>query len=96
MHPLPQATSPQYKRSNKLHRRIALVTGGDSGTGRSVCYHFALEGVTVAFAYVKGEEEKEKDDTLQMLREVKAIDAKDPIAIAADLGFDENCQRVVD
>lgn len=47
----------------------------------------------MAFTYVEGVEKKDKDDTLQMLREAKAIDAKDPIAIAADLGFDENCQE---
>ncbi|KAF2287900.1 hypothetical protein GH714_003132 [Hevea brasiliensis] len=55
---------------------------------------FALEGATVAFTYVKGIEDK--DDTLQMLGKVKANDANYPIAIAADIRFEENCKRVVD
>lgn len=31
-----------------------------------------------------------------MLRNAKSADAKDPMAVAADLGFDENCKKVVD
>ncbi|EFH68174.1 oxidoreductase [Arabidopsis lyrata subsp. lyrata] len=76
--------------------KVALITGGDSGIGRAVGYCFALEGATVAFTYVKGQEEKDAHETLQMLKKVKTSDAKEPIAIPTDLGFDENCKRVVD
>lgn len=31
-----------------------------------------------------------------MLMENKAADAKDPISIPTDLGYDENCKRVVE
>ncbi|CAN1843303.1 NADPH-dependent aldehyde reductase 1, chloroplastic [Linum perenne] len=79
-----------------LQGKVALVTGGDSGIGRAVCHTFAMEGATVAFTYVKGKEEKDAQDTLQMLRKVKTPDAKDPIAIPGDLGFDENCRRAVE
>lgn len=72
------------------------MTGGDSGIGRSVCHCFALEGATVAFTFVKGREDKDAEDTLQIIKESKTPEAKDPIAIAADLGFDENCKKVVD
>lgn len=76
--------------------KVAVVTGGDSGIGRAVCHCFAIEGATVAFTYVKSQEEKDAQDTLQMLKKDKTADAKDPMAIPVDLGFDENCKRVVD
>lgn len=72
------------------------MTGGDSGIGRAVCHCFALEGATVAFTYVKSQEEKDAQDTLKLLMQAKGADAKDPMAVPTDLGFDDNCKRVVD
>ncbi|KAI8547918.1 hypothetical protein RHMOL_Rhmol07G0232500 [Rhododendron molle] len=54
----------------------ALVTGGDSGLGRAVCHCFAQEGATVAFTNVRSQEEKEAQETLQMLKEAKTEDAR--------------------
>ena len=72
------------------------MTGGDSGIGRAVCHCYALEGATVAFTYVKGREDKDADETLRLLHEAKTKEAKEPIMIATDLGFEENCKRTVD
>ncbi|KAK9137221.1 hypothetical protein Sjap_007815 [Stephania japonica] len=96
MHPTPHATPHQYTPSNKLQGKVALVTGGDSGIGRAVCHLFALEGATVAFTYVKGQEDKDAEDTLNLLKQAKTSDAKDPLSVPADLGFEENCKKVVD
>lgn len=79
-----------------MQGKVALVAGGDSGIGRAVCYCFALEGATVAFTYVKAQEDKDANDTLEMIKNAKHDSAKNPLAIAADLGYDENCKRVVD
>ncbi|KAJ7954930.1 Glucose/ribitol dehydrogenase [Quillaja saponaria] len=95
MNPAPQTIDPEYKPARKLQGKVALVTGGYYGIGKAVCYCFAREGATVAFTYVKGQEDRDKDNTLHMLLEAKASDAKDPIAIATDVGFDENCKQVI-
>ncbi|KAG6702099.1 hypothetical protein I3842_07G017100 [Carya illinoinensis] len=96
MEPTPQFSSPDYKPSNKLHGKVALVTGGDSGIGQAVCHYFALEGATVAFTFVKNQEDEDAQETLHIIKKSKTADAKEPIAIAADLGFDENCRMVVE
>ncbi|KAK6117247.1 hypothetical protein DH2020_049012 [Rehmannia glutinosa] len=96
MNPIPLSINPHYHPANKLQGKVALVTGGDSGIGRAICYCFAKEGATVAFTYVKDQEEQDAHDTLLKIKELKTIDAKDPIAIPTDLGYDENCKMVVD
>ncbi|GKB25985.1 NAD(P)-binding Rossmann-fold superfamily protein [Tanacetum coccineum] len=81
---------------NSMQGKVALVTGGDSGIGRAVVVYFAKEGATIAFTYVKGREDKDAADTLKLINEAKTKDSQDPIAVATDLGYDENCKQVVD
>lgn len=63
------------------------MTGGDSGIGRAVAHCYALEGATVAFTYMKSQEEKDARETREILREAKSSDAKDLMAVSADLGL---------
>jgi NAD(P)-dependent dehydrogenase (short-subunit alcohol dehydrogenase family) len=52
MHPAPEYIKKGYQGSEKLKDKVALVTGGDSGIGRSVCVHFAKEGCDIAIVYL--------------------------------------------
>lgn len=56
MEPRPQYEAPEYKGSGKLKGKAAIVTGGDSGIGRSVAVLFAREGADVAIVYLPEEE----------------------------------------
>lgn len=47
----PEIIKETYKGSEKLARKTALITGGDSGIGQAVAVHFAREGADVAIVY---------------------------------------------
>jgi len=52
----PMYDAPFYKGSGKLEGKVAIVTGGDSGIGRSVCVLFAREGADVAIVHLPHEQ----------------------------------------
>ncbi|GAB2522074.1 SDR family oxidoreductase [Lysobacter humi (ex Lee et al. 2017)] len=65
MGPQPETIRDSYRGSGKLEGRVALITGGDSGIGRSVAVHFAREGADVAIMYL--DEDDDARDTLRMI-----------------------------
>jgi len=65
MKPEPQVDRPEYKGSDKLIGKVALITGGDSGIGRAVAVLFAREGANVMIGYL--EEDKDAEDTKKLV-----------------------------
>jgi NAD(P)-dependent dehydrogenase (short-subunit alcohol dehydrogenase family) len=51
--------APAYKGSEKLKDMVALITGGDSGIGRSVAVLYAREGADIAIVYLQEHEDAE-------------------------------------
>ena len=51
MDPRPIFYNPEYKASEKLKDKVAIITGGDSGIGRAVSILFAKEGASVVIPY---------------------------------------------
>ena len=56
----PRYAAPDYRGSDKLKDRVAIVTGGDSGIGRSVAVLFAREGADVAVLYLNEHRDAEE------------------------------------
>ncbi|KAL0483298.1 hypothetical protein AKO1_014622 [Acrasis kona] len=65
MTPEPIYDAEYYKGSGKLQDQAAIITGGDSGIGRSVSILYAREGADVAIVYLPREQkDAEKTKTL--------------------------------
>lgn len=60
MNPKPIFDNPNYKGSNKLKDKVALITGGDSGIGRAVAVAYAKEGANLAIVYYDEHEDAEE------------------------------------
>lgn len=89
MHPEPEIIRQNYKGSEKLKGKVALITGGDSGIGRSIAVHFAREGAKIAIVYLEEDEDAEK--TKKMIEE----EGQECLLLEGDLKNEDFCIKVV-
>lgn len=90
MHPEPEIIRKSYRGSEKLKGKIALITGGDSGIGRSIAVHFAKEGADVAVVYL--EEDKDAKETRDMVEK----EGRKCLLISGDIREEEFCKDLVE
>lgn len=89
MTPEPEIIRDSYKGSGKLEGKKALITGGDSGIGRSVAVHYAREGANVAIIYYNEHEDAEA--TKKMVEK----EGRKCILISGDLKDEDFCKDTV-
>ena len=90
MHPAPVYLRPDYKAASKLEGKVAIVTGGDSGIGRSVAVLFAHEGADVAVIYLDEHQDAEKTKA-----EIEKVGRK-CLLIPGDVGSEAFCKESVE
>ena len=88
--PRPNFKAPAYKGAGKLNKKVALITGGDSGIGRAVAVLFAREGADVAFTYL----EPEKRDAKETQRAIEA-EGRQAFAMVGDVRKARVCRTLV-
>jgi NAD(P)-dependent dehydrogenase (short-subunit alcohol dehydrogenase family) len=91
MKPRPRFEAPAYKPAGKLKSLNALITGGDSGIGRSVALLFAREGAKVAFTFLP-EEAVDAEETRQALSK----HGSEPLLISGNVMDADFCKQAVE
>ncbi|PYS91576.1 MAG: short-chain dehydrogenase [Acidobacteria bacterium] len=88
--PRPQFFAPNYKGSQKLNGKVALITGGDSGIGRSVAVLYAREGADIAIVHLP-EEISDAKETAEFVKQ----EGRKCIMIAGDVRESRFCDGAV-
>jgi len=90
MTPRPEFRGEDYKAAGKLQDKVAIITGGDSGIGRSVAVLFAREGADVVILYL--DQYQDADET----RRVVEQQGRRCLTFAGDVADQDVCRKVVD
>ncbi len=88
--PRPQYLAPTYKGSGKLKGKTALITGGDSGIGRSVAVLYAREGANVAIVSLP----EEKTDAKETVSAVENEGGK-CLSLTGDVSESAVCKKLI-
>ncbi|AHY42989.1 NAD(P)-dependent oxidoreductase [Stutzerimonas decontaminans] len=90
MNPRPEFRGEDYKAAGKLEGKVAIITGGDSGIGRSVAVLYAREGADVAILYLDQHQDAEETRT------VVEHYGRRCLTFAGDVADREVCRKVID
>lgn len=90
MNPRPEYRGEDYKAAGKLEGKSAIITGGDSGIGRSVAVLFAREGADVAILYLDQHQDAEET------RKVVEQHGRRCLTFAGDVADRDVCRKVID
>ncbi|SFA79154.1 MULTISPECIES: SDR family oxidoreductase [unclassified Bacillus (in: firmicutes)] len=85
MQPEPISVDPNYKGSGKLSGKVAIITGGDSGIGKSAAIYFAKEGADLAILYL--DEDSDAEETKKQIE----AEGRKCMLIAGDIGNEQFC-----
>lgn len=90
MTPPPKFKAPLYHGSGKLEGKVALITGGDSGIGRSVAVLYAREGANVAIVYLQPEQTDAEETERAVTNEGREI-----LLLPGDVSDRQFCDEAV-
>lgn len=90
MIPEPEIIRDDYKGSEKLKGKTALITGGDSGIGRAVAVHYAREGANIAIIYI------EEDEDALKTKEMVEDEGSECLILKGDIKQKEFCFDAVE
>jgi NAD(P)-dependent dehydrogenase (short-subunit alcohol dehydrogenase family) len=90
MTPKPEYIRKDYKASDKLLDKVAIITGGDSGIGRAVSVHFAREGADVCIVYLN------EDEDAAETKKLVEMEGRQCLLMRGDLKSPVFCQKIVD
>ncbi|MCC5824441.1 MAG: SDR family oxidoreductase [Phycisphaerales bacterium] len=89
--PAPAWRGRYYRPADKLRGMRALITGGDSGIGRSVAYFYAREGADVVITCLP----EERRDAAEVRGAIEELGRR-CVVIEGDLAELDACNRAVD
>ena len=90
MQPLPIFDDENYKGSGRLKDKVAIITGGDSGLGKTCAIYFVKEGAKVVICYL--DEDKDAYDTKCYIESLGGVCH----LIKGDITNKDFCKSIVD
>lgn len=89
MHPEPVVIRDNYCGSGRLIGKKAVITGGDSGIGRSIAVHFAREGADVAIVY------RDEHEDARLTKQMVENEGRNCFVISGDIKSEAFCTETV-